>query len=611
MQRQIRQISLLFLDVFLINLAFIIAFLLRFDFNIFSVDVYPYFYMYLNNAIELTIIKVLMFYVIGIYNSLWRYASIDEVIKIIVASLLATTVAFGYLEIFHVGLPKSIYATTCLLDVVFLSASRISYRVIRRVKNNFYRKHSTNTLIYGAGQAGALLIKEFKEHSEINKSIVGFIDDDPHKKGRIINGFKVFGTRSDLKKIIEKKNVEEIIIAIPSAGKTEIKEIVDITRSFDIELSILPSVSEMLTGGITVGDVRKVEIEDLLGRDVVKLDTRELNDFINDRNILVTGGCGSIGSELVRQVSKYGPKEVVLIDVNENDMHHLSLELRRTYPDIKYDFMIASIRERDRLESIFNEKSPEIVFHAAAHKHVPLMERNPSEAVKNNVYGTINVIEASKKYKVKRFVQISTDKAVNPTNVMGTTKRICEMLVQSQQGLSKTDFVAVRFGNVLGSNGSVIPIFKKQIENGGPVTLTHPDIERYFMTIPEAASLVVQAGAMASGGEIFVLDMGEPVKIMDLALNLIKLSGLEPYKDIEVKVTGLRPGEKMYEELLLSEDQTSATKIEKIFTETPIDLEYKVLLNQLKKLEKALNHHDISKIKVLLHEIVPTFKITS
>ena len=441
-----------------------------------------------------------------------------------------------------------------------------------------------------------------------NKKVVGFIDDNNQKIGRFIRGIKVLGNRDDISRIVLEKNVSEIIIAIARVEDSNLKEIIQICKETGLPLKIIPSVSELIDNKFSIHSIRDVKVEDLLGRTVVKLEKEGINDYIRGNTILVTGGGGSIGSELCRQIAKFLPKEIIILDIYENNAYDIQNELIREFKNINIVTLIGSVRDKVRIEQIFKTYKPQIVFHAAAHKHVPLMEYSPSEAIKNNVGGTYNIAQYACKYNVKKFVLISTDKAVNPTNIMGATKRICEMIIQSMNSKSKTEFVAVRFGNVLGSNGSVVPLFKKQIENGGPVTLTHKDITRYFMTIPEAAQLVLQAGAYARGGEIFILDMGEPVKIYDLAYNLIKLSGFEPNLDINIEITGLRPGEKLYEELLMSEEGLTETKHKKIFIGKPNDFDFDYISNKISELIELSIYGSVEEIKNKLKEIVPTYK---
>ena len=444
-------------------------------------------------------------------------------------------------------------------------------------------------------------------HPELKSKPVAIIDDDMLKQGKKINGVPIVGQRKDITTIVEKKQIDEIIIAIPSASNKDINEIFAECSKTQCKVKILPSVSQLIDESVVMQKVRDVNIEDLLGREPVNLDVNEVSSYIKDQVVLVTGGGGSIGSELCRQIVGFEPKKLIILDNYENNAYDIQNELLHRNPDLDLTVVIANIRERQRIESIFKMYKPDVVFHAAAHKHVPLMEANPTEAIKNNVFGTLNVAECSDKYGTKRFVLISTDKAVNPTNIMGATKRIAEMVIQALNRNSKTEFVAVRFGNVLGSNGSVIPLFKKQIEQGGPVTVTHPEVTRFFMTIPEAVQLVIQAGAMAKGGEIFVLDMGQPVKIADLARNLIKLSGFEPDMDIKIVYTGLRPGEKLYEELLLNEEGLEATKNNKIYVAKPLHTDLALLKRELECL-KELILKDSEEIPEYIKLIVPTYK---
>jgi len=603
-----RHLLLLGLDIMIINIAFVVAFLLRFDFNILGVESYTYFYLYITNVVEITVLKILVLYLFGMYNSLWRYTSIDELAKIVGALVVGTMACMVYLDFFGINLPKSIYVLSLMIDLMLISGTRISYRFIRRYRINIHNLKKKRVLIYGAGQAGAMLIKELKEHPESEMKAIIIVDDDLDKHGRNISGVPVHKSE-DLTKLLVEKEIDVLIIAMPSATKAKVNEIIERTKAFKGERKILPSVYDLVNNQVTLQSIRNINIEDLLGREVVKLDTTQIETFISNKVILVTGGVGSIGSELVRQISKYKPSAVHLVDINENELHYMSLELTKAFPENRYTFHVTNIRERESVFSLFRRIKPQVVFHAAAHKHVPLMEYNPKEALKNNVFGTKNVIDASKAINAEKFVQISTDKAVNPTNVMGATKRICEMMVQASCKTCVTEFAAVRFGNVLGSNGSVIPIFKNQIAKGGPVTLTHPDITRYFMTIPEAASLVLQAGAMANGGEIFVLDMGEPVKIMTLAENLIRLSGYEPYEDIDIKITGLRPGEKMYEELLINPLDINHTAHQKIFVEAANVFSEQYIEERLSLFKTGILEADNDVVKMMIHDMVPTYQM--
>lgn len=606
MQKEIRTIYLIIIDIFLINLAFYLAFYLRFD-GILPPEYFP---KYLDNILAVTVIKIIVFYYFKLYKSLWEYASIEELVQIIVAAVVANAAVLSYLFIKQIHLPRSIYILVAMIDVMLIGGVRFSYRALRRVNNGDFKISSNKkrVMIIGAGDAGAMVIKELKNHKDLNSRPVAVIDDDEKKEGQRINGVPVLGQRWDIVSVARKKKIDEIIIAMPSANKKDIREIVEECKRTKCKLKILPGVFELIDGKVTINDIRDVQIEDLLGREQVKLNIEEISGYLKNKKVLVTGGGGSIGSELCRQIAKFKPSELIILDIYENNAYDLQNELKRKYKDLNLKVVIASIRERGRIDEVMDKLKPDVVFHAAAHKHVPLMEDNSKEAVKNNVFGTLNVAQAADKYGVKKFVLISTDKAVNPTNVMGTTKRICEMIVQSIDKVSKTEFVAVRFGNVLGSNGSVIPLFKKQIAEGGPVTVTHPEIIRYFMTIPEAAQLVIQAGAMAQGGEIFVLDMGEPVKIVDLARDLIKLSGFEPDVDIPIEFIGLRPGEKLYEELLLDEEGITSTRHEKIFIGRPIFSDYKLLIKKLDNLRNVMNRCSDDELKDYLSEIVPTYK---
>ncbi|WP_427337959.1 polysaccharide biosynthesis protein [Caloranaerobacter sp. DY30410] len=606
MQKKLRTIYLIIIDVVLINLAFYLAFYLRFD----GILPSEYFPKYLDNILAITVIKIFVFYYFKLYKSLWKYASVEELVQIVVATVVANAAVLSYLFIKQIHLPRSIYILVTMIDMMLIGGIRFSYRILRRVKNRDFKISSNEKriMIIGAGDAGAMVIRELKNHKELNSKPVAIIDDDEKKEGQRINGVPVLGQRWDIVSVARKKKIDEIIIAIPSASKKDIREIVEECKRTKCKLKILPGMFELIDGKVTINDIRDVQIEDLLGREQVKLNIEEISGYLKNKKVLVTGGGGSIGSELCRQIARFKPNELIILDIYENNAYDLQNELKRKYKDLNLKVVIASVREKERIEEIMERFKPDVIFHAAAHKHVPLMEDNPKEAVKNNVFGTLNVAQAADKYGVEKFVLISTDKAVNPTNVMGATKRICEMIVQSIDKVSKTEFVAVRFGNVLGSNGSVIPLFKKQIAEGGPVTVTHPEVIRYFMTIPEAAQLVIQAGAMAQGGEIFVLDMGEPVKIVDLARDLIKLSGFEPDVDIPIEFIGLRPGEKLYEELLLDEEGITSTRHEKIFIGKPTFNDYKLLIKKLDNLKNVMNSCSDDELKNYISEIVPTYK---
>lgn len=602
----------LFYDIILVTVFLYFALLLRFEFKIpgeyitfFKVSIIP--------VILFTVVCNRMFH---LYDFIWKYASIDELMSIIYSVSLANiifilysyTINYKLLKFMHYRFPATVHIIFWLLSIGALGGTRFFYRIMGR--NDTIpecEKENSKVLIIGAGDAGAMLIKEVKKHNTLNYDIVGLIDDDLYKKGHVINGIKILGNRSDIEKICEEKKVEEIFIALPSAPFQERKEIYNICKKTGCKLKTLPGIYEIINGDVNISQLRDVDINDLLGRAPVKLNNKNINKYIYDKVVLVTGGGGSIGSELCRQIVKFKPKKLIILDIYENNAYDLQMELKYKYPNLDLEVAIASIRDMKRLKEIFEKYRPYVVFHAAAHKHVPLMEANPAEAIKNNIIGTYNLAKCSDMYKVNRFVQISTDKAVNPTNVMGATKRFCEKIIQAFGKESETEYVAVRFGNVLGSNGSVIPLFKKQIRQGGPVTVTHPEINRFFMTIPEAAQLVIQAGAMAEGGEIFVLDMGEPVKIVDLARDLIRLSGLKPDEDIMIEYTGLRPGEKLYEELLMDEVALTSTEHEKIFVEKPMEFDMNYVDQAIGEFKEVI-YKDKEDIIKLLEEKVPTYK---
>jgi len=582
------------------NLAYILAFLFRFEFNVTS-DVFEgFFAVYVNNIVILSIIKITVLWLFGLYNSLWKYAGIEELTNVAIASIVAGAAVIVYLEFTQQFFPRSIYVTSCNMDILFFGGSRLLYRTLRNWRspgkfNDYFNKNKstiieeltgktglTKVMLIGAGDAGASIIKEIKHHPEYNKKVVIAVDDNPEKLKRRISGVKIAGNRSDIKRLARKYGIDEIIIAIPSGAKKEIQELVAECNKTRCKMKIVPSLIDLINDKVSVSKLRDVDIEDLLGRDTVQVNLREISQYIEGKIVLVTGAGGSIGSELCRQIAAFKPRRLVALDIYENTIFELSNEIKKTNPHLEFDIVICSVRDKDRLEEMFEKYKPHVVFHAAAHKHVPLMELNLKEAIVNNILGTQNMVDLSDKYAVGKFVLISTDKAVNPTNVMGATKRVAEMILQHKSTKSHTCYSAVRFGNVLGSNGSVIPIFRKQIAQGGPVTVTHPKITRYFMTIPEAVQLVIQAGAMAEGGEIFILDMGNPVKIMELAENVIRLSGYVPYVDIDIKITGLRPGEKLFEELLLDEEGIKKTNHNKIYVGHPVPPpeELKLLLEQ-------------------------------
>lgn len=601
----------LVVDIILINLAIYGAYLLRFDAKV-PEEVLTH---YKNSFVIITAVKIAIFTYFGLYKSLWRYASIRDVINITGAVVIANVSMMAFVFLTKEFVPRSIYIITCILDIGFIGGSRLMYRIIRKHvkdKNSLVRvnlsKKKTRVLIFGAGDAGVNVLRELRNHAELNSIPVAFVDDDHNKVGTKINGVTVMGTRKELAEIVLKKGIDEIIIAMPSENRKNIRDIIEECNKTHCKLKILPGVYELINGNVSIKSLRDVNIEDLLGRDAVKTNIEGITGYLKDNTVLVTGGGGSIGSELCRQIAGFSPKQLLILDIYENNAYDLQNELINKYPDLDLKVLIASVRDKARLESIFNKYKPDVVFHAAAHKHVPLMEDNPTEAIKNNVFGTLNVVDCAHNYKVKKFVLISTDKAVNPTNIMGATKRAAEMIIQSYSRYSKTVFTAVRFGNVLGSNGSVIPLFRKQIVSGGPVTVTHENITRYFMTIPEAVQLVIQAGSMSNGGEIYVLDMGEPVKIMDLAVDLIRLSGFEPYEDIDIKITGLRPGEKMYEELFMKEEELNKTSHERIFIGKPVFKDQETLLKELNNLKAVILKDEEDAICAQMENFVGTYR---
>lgn len=600
-----RKIFLVILDIIVINLCYYLGFLLKFDWQIPA----RYWEMYMKWIIPIVLTKIVVFALFGLYRIMWRYADFKELFRIFMAIVVANVLTAGFLISMSVGFPRSVMALVFVIDVFFVTGTRYLSKARKNLVFSIPVDRLKRVLIIGAGDAGVLVLNELKKHKELGYKVVAFIDDDKNKMGTEILGIPVVGGKEKIISAISNYRIDEVILAMPSANREIQKDISDICSKLSMKIKIIPGMYELIDDQkLNIRDLRDVEIGDLLGRDEVKLDQEVLNGFLKDKTVLVTGGGGSIGSELCRQIAKFNPKKLIILDIYENNAYEIQMELVRHYKDLDLVVEIESIRDAERMDIIFGKYKPDVVFHAAAHKHVPLMENSSTSAIKNNVFGTLNVIRACDKNDVSRFVLISTDKAVNPTSVMGTTKRICEMLVQTYNEKSKTEFVAVRFGNVLGSNGSVIPLFINQIKEGGPVTVTHEDIIRYFMTIPEACQLVLQAGAIAKGGEIFILDMGEPVKILDLAKNLIRLSGYEPYKDIDIKITGLRPGEKLYEELLLNMENSVATDYEKIFIEKPIVHNVESLKDGLERLEKVKNTLDKKEITDILKDMVPTFK---
>ncbi len=606
--KQKKIISLLAIDAILINISYILSLYIRFEGDIVGKQFTSYFLKYREHLLYITAIKLLVFFFLKLYRPVWKYASIEELMTIVMASILSNAAVLSYMVVRRDMLPRSIYILVALLDMFLIGGVRFSFRAFSTMGGNLlsHTRHKS-VMIIGGGDAGALVIREYKNHTQLNSRPVAIIDDNNDKQGQMINGVPVVGNRDDIVAKAKKLKIDEIIIAIPSASRREIKDIVEIAKETKCKLKIVPGMFELIDGKVSIKNIRDVDIEDLLGRDPIKVDLEEISSYLTDKVVLVTGGGGSIGSELCRQISRFSPRRLIVLDIYENNAYDIQNELLRLHKDLDLKTYIASVRDRERIFELMARERPDVVFHAAAHKHVPLMEFSPKEALKNNVFGTLNLAEASSTYKVDRFVMISTDKAVNPTNIMGASKRICEMIVQSIDRVSQTDFVAVRFGNVLGSNGSVIPLFKKQIAEGGPVTVTHEEVIRYFMTIPEAVQLVIQAGAMATGGEIFILDMGEPVKILNLAKDLIRLSGFEPDIDIPIEITGLRPGEKLFEELLMDEEGISSTKHHKIFIGKPIFTDYRLLLKYLDSANELIQNGSDEDIREFVKTMVPNY----
>ncbi len=607
MQAFLRRLTLVLLDIFLISLTLYLAFVIKH-----GPDDLPDFKLvqWITIWAAATVTSIAVNYFTGLYRSLWQYASINELLNVLVSGFITEALFFVTMLLVGYKISYSVHFLVLVLNTVFLGVSRLGYRMLRRISKlgSTVASDFKRVLIIGAGDAGVMVIRELRRHYEMGLDPVALIDDDKLKHGCRIMGVKVHGGREKIIEVVDKLDIDMIIVALPSAPRQIQTEILEICKQTKCKLKILPGVYEIINDRVSVSQLRDVQIEDLLGREPVNLNIEEICGYIQNETVLVTGGGGSIGSELCRQIARFNPRKLLILDIYENNAYDLQQELLMTHPELDHEVIIASVRDRARLEQIFEQYRPSAVFHAAAHKHVPLMEHNPSEAIKNNVFGTLNTAECADKYGVKRFVLISTDKAVNPTNIMGATKRIAEMIIQGMNKHSKTEFVAVRFGNVLGSNGSVIPLFKKQIAEGGPVTVTHPEINRFFMTIPEAVQLVLEAGSMARGGEIFVLDMGKPVKIVDLARDLIRLSGLEPDVDIEIKFTGLRPGEKLYEELLMSEEGLTSTSHSKIFIGKPSDIDINKLRQDLEKLKFVMNGPK-EVLMELIKEIVPTYSM--
>lgn len=608
-QLMIRRGLLLIYDMIAIYLSMVLALFVRFEFKL-NANVQSYLNVLHHYIVTIIIVTLIIFYFTHMYSSLWIYAGANEMANIVTACILASVsqlIIITYLPPEGDSMPRSYYVLYAGILFVLEFSSRFAYRAVRSMANKRVEMSSkTNVMLIGAGSAGAALIREISHSSSIDKRVVCVIDDSRNKIGNYISGIRIVGNRYDIPESVKQFEVDEIIIAMPSVSQKEIKEILDICKDTGCELKRLPGMYQLVNGEVSLSKLKKVDVNDLLGRNPIEVDLDSIMDYVSNKVVLVTGGGGSIGSELCRQIASHNPKQLVIVDIYENSAYDIQNELKGKFPNLNLEVLIASVRNTKRMDLIFEKYRPDIVYHAAAYKHVPLMEDSPNEAVKNNVLGTWKVVQAADKWHVKRFVMISTDKAVNPTNIMGASKRVCEMIIQTYDKHSKTEFVAVRFGNVLGSNGSVIPLFKKQIEEGGPVTVTHPDIIRYFMTIPEAVSLVLQAGAYAKGGEIFVLDMGEPVKILDLAKNLILLSGHKPDEDIKITFTGLRPGEKLYEEMLMKEEGMQETENKLIHIGKPIEMDEEHFLMQLENL-KTYVENEPEDIRDYIKELVPTY----
>lgn len=604
-----RRTALIVYDICSILAASYLALLIRYELHISMIP--EHFIKPVERFLPINILITLaLFYVFRLYSSLWAFAGEAELQNIVISCFLsgvANAVCLQFFRVEEQAVPKSYYFLYIFILISFMFVSRFSYRFMRSVKHrNNNRNNDIAVMIIGAGEAANVIVKEIINSNFSTMKIKCIIDDDKGKWGRYIQGIKVVGGRERIVECADLYSIDEIIMAVPSISRTEMKNILEICKETNCKLRSLPGMYQLVNGDVSVSKLRDIEIEDLLGREPIKIDLDSILGYVQNKTILVTGGGGSIGSELCRQIATHHPKQLIIVDIYENSAYDVQQELKVNHPELDLVVLIASVRNTNRMNWIFDHYKPDIVYHAAAHKHVPLMEDSPNEAIKNNVFGTFKVAQAAAMSGVHKFVMISTDKAVNPTNIMGASKRICEMIVQTFNKHYDTEFVAVRFGNVLGSNGSVIPLFRKQIAEGGPVTVTHPDIIRYFMTIPEAVSLVLQAGAYAKGGEIFVLDMGQPVKILTLAENLIKLSGYRVGEDIKIEFTGLRPGEKLYEELLMDEEGMTDTANELIHIGKPIELDEGVFFSQLKALNDCSKVED-QDIRPLVQKVVPTY----
>ena len=612
-EKLVRVLCLVTADAVIVNLAAVVTLLIRFSIDgmtVWNSAFEWYLKLYLGYAVINTVVTIVMFALFNLYNSLWEFAGYNELVRIGCASVASALVNFVLMMVIEDSrMPLSFPIVYSMLLAAGTGTLRLIYRALRRKRSGRSTAEKKRTMLIGGGQAGAMVLREFRYSAHSENKVVCVIDDDRSKWGSFIQGVKIVGGKESIVSAAEKYNVEEIILAIPSASRRQKLDILEICHATGCKLRTLPGLYQLANGEVSIQKIREVDIEDLLGRDIVKIDLNEVTGYIKDKVVLVTGGGGSIGSELCRQAATQKPKTLIIFDIYENNAYELQMELRRQHPELNLVVLIGSVRDKGRVDYVFDKYRPDIVCHAAAHKHVPLMEDSPLEAIKNNVFGTYNVAEAADRYGARRMILVSTDKAVNPTNVMGASKRICEMVVQMWNGRSKTEYVAVRFGNVLGSAGSVIPLFRRQIKEGGPVTVTDKNVIRYFMTIPEAVQLIFQAGAYAKGGEIFVLDMGEPVRIDDLARNMIRLSGLEPDLDIPIVYTGLRPGEKLYEELLLSGEgmQKTANDLIYIGGEAPFD---EALLSEKLTELSELHEGEEMLLRTKISELVPTYHMT-
>ena len=605
-QKALRVACLVLADLILINLSAFLALYIRFEFDFRQLYATTFLRDMLIYAGINSACTILIFHILKLYNSLWEFASVSELVRITLECFFSAVFYMVGMFMLHLTVPRSFPAIYMLILCLLCGALRLSYRCVRRTRAGLRSEGEKRTMLIGGGQAGAIALREFQTSPRSENKVVCIIDDSPNKVGSYLRGVKIVGGRSSIPAMAEKYDVDEIVLAIPSASRHEKLQILSYCHNTSCTLRTLPGICQLANGEVRIEQIREVDIEDLLGRETVKIDLDEVAAYITGKTVLVTGGGGSIGSELCRQAAAQRPKRLIIFDIYENNAYDIQMELRRTHPELDLVVLIGSVRDRERVMQVFDRYRPDLVCHAAAHKHVPLMETSPFEAIKNNVFGTYNVAQAADRFGTQRFILISTDKAVNPTNVMGASKRLCEMIVQMMNDRSATEYVAVRFGNVLGSAGSVIPLFRKQIRSGGPVTVTDKRVIRYFMTIPEAVQLIFQAGAYARGGEIFVLDMGEPVRIDNLARNMIRLSGFEPDVDIPVVYTGLRPGEKLYEELLLSGEGMQKTKNDLIYIGHEIAFDPAAFEENLMLL-RAIPETDEPALRAKLRELVPTF----